>query len=921
MTITNVYGTSSQYFTIGDITIYTGVSPFAYPDLPTLGKDGDMFLANDGTRYSKKNGEWQILITEFTGNTLPDNSLGDNGDLYRLVSSNGITGIKYIKLNDSTVEPAGIKWLPATKELYSDKPNNELFNNLDVYTISKQKYVKINGEWVESTSEFSGTELPPARLGADGDLYLNTTNNKYYYKANGNWEGVDATYNASIEPPFENYGQNEDIWINPDFTTVYVRENNQWVNKSNDNRVFGANSQISTDYYSDRTIFESIRRRFYAKINGQWVATGMFYRQPQNPENYTGTDNDIVYNYNTDSYFIKVSSNWQSVNLTGISSTIPTNADGNDNDLVYIEEKTYLIIANNSVSLADYNTSSTVPLTENGEENDIYNITPSNTTYIKKTDSWVAASAINNADTNPENIAAGVLDNYLYNMTNKSFVNELGVWKNILNTITDNTQPNNFTADANSIYKTTDKYYVYVSSWIETTYADSTTEPQDSSGVNYDIYSMPNINKKFAKMNNVWVDISSNAELTGTTEPSTAIGDIGDIYTNTTDNSKYIKIEIAQWETVANEYDSTSTTPPDSFWNLNSIFKNYINEYYVKTSNGWEVSPLYYETSSLPPVEYWNNYDLFILNTSKYVKFNNTWNLVVGELNSSEEPNSNMWTINSVYDTGTAKYIKTENNIWVEVNNEFDSDDEPANSFWQNNSIYQTTTNLYMKINNMWEPASNIVNNNLQPNINDGLNGDVFITSNYQFFLKTNNIWRNITNIFTNNTQPRYNSFGVKLGMYELENGSKFVKYNDVWNYIQNTVEGDEMPYNDTGTIGSLFTLLPVNTVYVLDNDYAWREIGNQYTPTSDPLNSQGEYLWLYIKSEADMLYHNGTSWVRVSGVTKSQSEPTPAEGAVNNVWILLSSGLYLKDNNAWGKISTSTNTKYDIRQEIYLFS
>lgn len=921
MTITNVYGTSSQYFTIGDITIYTGVSPFAYPDIPNLGNEGDIFLANDGTKYSKKDGQWQILITQFSGITLPENTLGDNGDLYRLLSSNGITGIKYVKLNDSTVSPAGIKWLPVTKELYANVPNNELFNDLDLYTISNQKYVKIEGQWVESTSDFSGTTLPPARLGVNGDLYYNTSNSKYYYKVNGDWLSVDTVYNASTEPPFADYGQNEDIWIGTGLDVVYSKENNIWVNKTTAGQVFGANGKISVNYFSDKTIFEAIQRRYYAKINGNWILTNMFYRLPQNPEIFVGAENDTCYNYNTDAYFVKTTSGWEEMNFINASSTIPSDTQGNDNDITYVENKSYSIIANNAVTPAEFNNYLTLPQNSDGVANDLYIINETNSTYFKNNIGWNLASAVNDYTTNPQNTAASVIDNYLYNMSDKSFVNEAGNWKLIMGNVDASTAPTGFVADTNSIYKTTTNYYVYTTNWIQTVYEDSTTEPQISSGVNYDIYNMPNINKRFAKMNSVWVDISSNAELTGTTEPATSIGDIGDLYTNTTTNIKYLKIEIAQWQTVSNEYNSTDTTPPLSFWELNSIFKNTAGEYYIKTASGWQLSPSFYETTTLPPVTYWNDYYIFTLGAEKYVRYSNAWNLIAGEINSTDEPNINMWNANTIYNTGTKKYIKTEENTWVTVNIEYNSNNKPDNSFWNNDSIYQTSNNLYIKLNNIWETATDMINNNTPPNINYGLDGDIFITSNYQFYLKTNNIWRNITNIFTGNTQPKYNSFGVNLSMYMLINGYKFVKYNDIWNYVNNSLEGSEPPYNDTGTIGSIFMLLPDNILYVLYNDYTWRLIGNQYTPASNPLDSQGQYLWLYIKSETDMMFYNGTNWISASGIIKSQSEPTPSDGVVNNIWILLSSGLYVKNNGVWGKVITSTNNKYDIRQEIYLFS
>lgn len=63
-------------------------------------------------------------------------------------STDGISGLKYIKINDFTIEPYLIKWLSTINELYANAPNDKLFNELDFYPASYGDYVKIEGIWI-----------------------------------------------------------------------------------------------------------------------------------------------------------------------------------------------------------------------------------------------------------------------------------------------------------------------------------------------------------------------------------------------------------------------------------------------------------------------------------------------------------------------------------------------------------------------------------------------------------------------------------------------------------------------------------------------------------------------------------------------------------------------------------------------------
>lgn len=917
MTIINVQGTTSEYFKIGDVTVFTGISPYAYNK--DLGKDGDVFLANDGKRYSKSNGEWQILLTQYTGNSIPSDTFGEDGDFFKLSSDIGVGGIKYVKISNENTNT--VDWNLVTKELYANVPNNELYSNLDLYEITDdEKYVKINGEWVKVIKEIKQESLPAQKIGKNGDLYKATSINQYYYKVDGVWYPITTTYYATAENPFIEYGHDNDIWVGENFDKLYVKENNLWVNKSNNNQVFGANNKISSNFISENTIFKSVQKRYYGKFDGKWILSNMFYRQTINPENYLGEDDDICLNTNSGYMFMKHNGIWNEMTLIAKSSDIPVDTFGEDLNLTYIEIIRYETVGEDVVqntSVYDY---LTTPLVKDGLENDIYIIDELNKQYYKYNNNWELATYNKDFNTNPENIDSNILNNYLYVMPTKSFINQNGNWILINNTIDKNTEPSDFIADNHAIYKNENKYFIYEDRWLEAQYFDYTSTPITECGVNYDVYYINSTNQKYVKLNGVWVDISSNIELEGTTEPSLNIGDIGDLYHNTISDIWYVKVEISQWQKVSNIYNANDEIPADSFWIDSSIYKNVNDVYYVKYNGIWNQVSSYYDTTQIPLPSYWNDFDLFVMNNQKYVKYNGAWNLVANELSSEEKPDNHLWEKGTIYNSGSIKYIKISDNNWQEVNKEYNSNTKPDDTFWANYSMYQTSTATYVK-NGTWNLVSNIYSNENPPLNEQGLVGDVFITSDFQYYLKLENGWKLIYNVFTSNTAPKYNTFGEELNIYILKNNHKFVKYNNVWNYITTEFDGENEPINDVGEIGTLCTTTNDNIVYVLDFDYNWKQLKTLYTPNDNPLDTDGQYLWIYIKSDTDILYHNGTKWIQVSKITKSHDEPLSTDGTMNDLWILLSSGLYVKNNGVWGKIITTSEVKQDFRQDIYLFT
>lgn len=70
--------------------------------------------------------------------------------------------------------------------------------------------------------------------------------------------------------------------------------------------------------------------------------------------------------------------------------------------------------------------------------------------------------------------------------------------------------------------------------------------------------------------------------------------------------------------------------------------------------------------------------------------------------------------------------------------------------------------------------------------------------------------------------------------------------------------------------VGTLFDLASDNKANALYFYYSWKVLGNAYTPADNPLDTDGEYLWLYIKSDKEIVYKNETTLVDISAIIKS---------------------------------------------------
>lgn len=194
---------------------------FSFLDTTT----GMLYIKNSAT-----SGDWSDGIpflgeagkdgaTWLSGNVVPTNSIGKDGDFYLLTTtddvykmSSGVWSIiTNLKGTKGDTGAAGATWLSG-----STVPASSLGNNGDFYlhTVTYDIYKKTSGAWAvianikgakgdtgdngtngaDGATWFYGTDAPASSLGTDGDYYLtltaassDPTNGDVYHKATGAW--------------------------------------------------------------------------------------------------------------------------------------------------------------------------------------------------------------------------------------------------------------------------------------------------------------------------------------------------------------------------------------------------------------------------------------------------------------------------------------------------------------------------------------------------------------------------------------------------------------------------------------------------------------------------------------------------------------------------------------------------------------
>ena len=173
----------------------------------TLGNVGDFYFRTDQGYVYKKTGitTWTFLrditgpqginaATWHTGNGIPVNTLGSDGDLYFRVANNTV----WKKTNGTWSQIASLQGADgATWFNGSGIPSNSLGNNGDWYfrtgtgALAGSIYRKISGVWVKQVdidqgtpgaTWHSGSGAPAGTLGVVGDWYFRTDNGYVYEK-------------------------------------------------------------------------------------------------------------------------------------------------------------------------------------------------------------------------------------------------------------------------------------------------------------------------------------------------------------------------------------------------------------------------------------------------------------------------------------------------------------------------------------------------------------------------------------------------------------------------------------------------------------------------------------------------------------------------------------------------------------------
>ena len=70
--------------------------------------------------------------------------------------------------------------------------------------------------------------------------------------------------------PDSEYSVSNDIQLNNDNLTVYIKEDNDLGNRTTDNKASAGNDIILNDFYPDKAIITSYNRIYYAKLSLDW---------------------------------------------------------------------------------------------------------------------------------------------------------------------------------------------------------------------------------------------------------------------------------------------------------------------------------------------------------------------------------------------------------------------------------------------------------------------------------------------------------------------------------------------------------------------------------------------------------------------------------------------------------------------------
>lgn len=141
------------------------------------------------------------------GSTVPDNSLGNDDDLYLRTTTGDLytksAGAWTLAINlvgpEGDQGPQGIQGVEGKSIRFgTGAPDNSLGNNGDVYiaTDTDHYYTKSAGAWTDEgtlrgSNFLTGSGAPSGALGEDGDTYMNTANGDLYGpKSAGSWGSV-----------------------------------------------------------------------------------------------------------------------------------------------------------------------------------------------------------------------------------------------------------------------------------------------------------------------------------------------------------------------------------------------------------------------------------------------------------------------------------------------------------------------------------------------------------------------------------------------------------------------------------------------------------------------------------------------------------------------------------------------------------
>ena len=828
----NKNGIVQNKFTIGTtnpISIYSGVG------IPNnnLGDDGDMYMSTNGDKYTKLGDRWHLMVRSYYGESTPSNSLGENGDFYKVISTDTSTATKYVKVDG--------EWTPLTAVVHSeDVPQDSWFTEYSTYTNPNNKrYSKISdSEWVEA-DVVSKTAKPADDMGTVGAIYTDLDTNILYVKdTNGEWKISPATKQASAIPD-AGYGEPSDLFYQTSTGKYFSKVDAgsgvyNWVENTD---VLKMGDIPFTNYAEDETLYNSVKSEYFYYNGTAWVQCAFVY-----------TNFDVGESFEPDD------------NMGGIG------------DLCIIGANNYWLKTGNKtwVQITKYLTGEDNPAGSESTYTTLYTKTTNNY-YYKLNDTWYTTSNIKTISDVPTATSGSNYDDYTLNFTNEAY------YSLIPNMSSNSENEYELTASSENVSHKIFNAFNSTGFWCEdSAFSTNSTiiikvpdavilsKYKFTKQSGYAIPKSWTISTSFNGIDYTVVDTRENVTVWNGNNIEFEIPDNG---------FKYLKIEITAVDNTAGSILGLS--------NIVLYEGTFSHHIYKDPTNGWTEYGLERTANSIPlstSGAVGNKY-ISVLNT--YIKTADGWNTSVGDQDYTSVPTATDGLDDDIY-----------------------------------NIIIEGVTTSYVKLSGIWYITSNYSYTTSPNEIStNGSSGDYYVIDNDGVITTYINVNINGVNTWINNTENSVyeESYDPDIELPGVLGDIWHNTVEDTWKYYDGTVWLDanklfssDIPETNYWTIGTIYNTGAGR--YIKKTDGTWVAVSREFNSTGTPDTNYWATTIVYNNGTDEFYKQSSGTWLQINKIMCYDEAPD------NSMWnngecYVYDDNKYVKHDNVWTKITVYVNS------------